>query len=290
MLIACLLLFVTATTPSNGDLKKPDVDRAWTILKAGVSDSHADKRAKAVRALGLAPENQEIREMAERALTDQNTDVRTEAATALGQMHATAAIPKLKDALKDKELSVVLASTNALYTMKDPLAYDVYYAIVTGQRKSGVGLVQSQLDMLHNRKQVEKLAFETGVGFVPFGSVAYEAWKTLTRGDSGAVVAQALERLSTDPDPKSQKAIEDACYDAKWQVRAAAVAALAKRGNPSALDYVVSAMQDDSDIVEYEAAAAVIYLSARTETHPRPGSRRRATPNRGTHANSGASE
>lgn len=274
MFRTCILLLAMLTEPHSSDLKKP-VDRAWTILKAGVADSHADKRAKAVRALGLAPENQEIRLMAEKALTDQNSDVRTEAATALGQMHATAAIPKLRVALNDKELSVVLAATNALYILKDPVAYDVYYAIVTGQRKSGVGLLQSQLDMLHNRKQVEKLAFETGIGFVPFGSMAFEAWKTITHGDSGAVVAQALDRLSTDPDPKSQKAIEDACYDGKWQVRAAAVIALAKRANPSSLDYVVSAMQDDSDVVEYEAAAAVIYLSARAEARARPGSRRK---------------
>jgi HEAT repeat protein len=278
MSMICVFLLAITTASNSSDPHKPDVDRAWTILKAGVSESHADKRAKAVRALGLAPDNQEIRLMAEKALTDSNTDVRAEAATALGQMHATAAIPKLKEALKDRELAVVLASTNALYTMKDPTAYEVYYAIVTGKRKSGAGLLQSQLDMLHNRKQVEKLAFETGIGFVPFGSVAYDAWKTIMRGDSGAVVAQAVERLSTDPDPKSQKAVEDACYDAKWQVRAAAVTALAKRGDPSSLDYVVSAMQDDSDVVEYEAAASVIYLTGRAEVHSHPGSRRQTSP------------
>ncbi len=277
MFIACLLLAIQSAS-SAGNTGKPDLDRAWNLLKGAVTDTHADKRARAVLALGLAPDHAEIREMAEKALADQNAEVRTEAATALGQMHATAAIPKLKDALNDKELSVVLASTNALYVLKDPIAYDVYYAITTGKRKSGVGLLQSQLDMLHNRKQLEKLGFETGIGFVPFGSIAYEAWKTITKGDSSAVVVQAIERLSTDPDPRSEKAIEEACYDVKWQVRAAAVAALAKRGDPSSLDYVVSAMQDDSDTVQYEAAAAVIYLSARASGHRPPAAHHHTTP------------
>jgi HEAT repeat protein len=279
MFIACLLLAIQSASGAPPNSGKPDLDRAWNLLKTAVADPHADKRARAVLAFGLAPGNSELREMAEKALADPNAEVRTEAATALGQMHATAAIPKLKDALNDKELAVVLASTNALYMMKDPTAYGVYYAITTGKRKSGVSLLQSQLDMLHNRKQLEKLGFETGIGFVPFGSVAYEAWKTITRGDSSAVVVQAIERLSTDPDPRSQKAIEEACYDVKWQIRAAAVATLAKRGNPSSLDYVISAMQDDNDTVQYEAAAAVIYLSGRAAAHDRPDTRRH-TPSR----------
>jgi len=254
---------VTAPQASN-------LDRAWDILKQGVADANADKRAKAVHALGLVPDNTEIRQMAEAALTDENADVRTEAATALGNMHAVASRPKLRDALKDTEPKVVLAVTNALYELKDPIAYEIYYAMVTGQQKTKDSLLQTQLDALHSRKQMEKLAFETGIGFVPFGSVAFETWKTITRDDSSAVLAQALGRLYEDPDPKSEKAIEDACYDPKWQVRTAAVNALAKRGDPSTLDYVVSAMQDENSTVEYQAAAAVVVLSTKRKPLMRP--------------------
>ncbi|MBV8069022.1 MAG: HEAT repeat domain-containing protein [Acidobacteriaceae bacterium] len=276
MLIACVLLALNGLFAANS-VENADVDRAWTLLRGGIDDArHSDKRAKAARALGLLTDDAQARSMAEKALTDQSADVRVQAATALGQMHATASIPKLKEALKDKEPTVVLASANALYEMRDPVAYEIYYAMVTGQRKTSSGLVQSQLDMLRNRQQMEKLAFETGIGFVPFGGMALEAWKTITSGNSDVVLAQAIERLGTDPDPKSHKAIEDACYDTKWQVRAAAVVALAKRGDPASLDYVVSAMQDDSDTVEYEAAAATIHLSGKARMGSHRIQRRRA--------------
>lgn len=276
MFIIWLLVAVQAASGANANLKKDDVDRAWSFLKAAIADSHSDRRAHAVGALALIPDNTAAREIAERALSDTSPDVRAEAATTLGELHASIAIPRLKQALNDQDLKVVLSATNALYTLKDPAAFDVYYAIVTGQRKSSTGLIQSQLNMLHNRKQLEKLAFETGIGFVPFGGVAFDAWRTITPNDSSVVLAQALERLAKDPDPKSQQAIEDACYDGKWQVRAAAVAALAKRGNPSALDYAVSAMQDDNDLVADEAAATVIHLSVLASSGQRPGSHHRS--------------
>jgi HEAT repeat protein len=216
--------------------------------------------------------------MAQRALNDTSADVRADATTTLGQLNARAAIPRLKQLLNDPDLKVALSATNALYVMKDPEAYDVYYAIITGQRKSSTGLIQSQLNMLHNRKQLAKLAFETGMGFVPFGGMAYEAWKTITRNDSSAVIVQALERLASDPDPKSQQAIEDACYDGKWQVRAGAVAALAKRGNPSTIDYALAAMKDDNDLVVDEGAATVIHLSTLPQGRPGPVAHHRQPP------------
>lgn len=270
MLIPLFLLLLqgaSAPAPSN-------LDRAWAILDQAVASTDTDKRVKAVHALGLVPGNEKVVKMAEKALSDPNADVRTEAATALGKMNAESARQPLRDALNDNELKVQLAAASALYALKDPAAYDVYYAMLTGQRKSKTGLLQSQVDTLHDRKQMEKLAFETGIGFVPFGSMAYEAWKTISRDDSAAVLVQAVQRLATDADPKSEEAIRQATFDAKWQVRAAAVAALANRGRPSALDSVASSMQDENDAVVYEAAAAVIYLSG----HPRPNLSSRPSP------------
>lgn len=109
--------------------------------------------------------------MAEVALNDADKDVRSEAATSLGRMNARQARPRLRACLNDNEIQVVLACTNALYLFKDPVAYQVYYALLTGNRKSSQGLPQSQLNTLHDRKQLEKLAFETGIGFVPFGGM-----------------------------------------------------------------------------------------------------------------------
>ncbi|MBV8895466.1 MAG: HEAT repeat domain-containing protein, partial [Acidobacteriaceae bacterium] len=111
------------------------VDRAWTILRNGLDDKSSDKRSKAAHALGLLQQNDKAQQMAEKALSDPHADVRTQAATALGEMGASSSQDRLKEALKDTQLRVVIAAANALYTFKNPAAYDIYYALLTGERK-----------------------------------------------------------------------------------------------------------------------------------------------------------
>lgn len=253
-----LLLAASAAPPSDPGLTQ----QAWTILKDGAADKSAPRRARAVHALGLIT-NRQAQRMAEEALNDLDKDVRAEAATSLGRMNARTARPKLRACLNDKDVRVVLACTNSLYLFKDPIAYEVYYALLTGDRKSSQGLMQSQLDTLHDRKQLGKLAFETGVGFVPFGGMGWQAIKTITRDDATPVRALAAERLATDPDPSSAKALVKYSTEKKSRVREAVVEAIAKRGDPALLKTVITLMADEDDGVRYDAAATVICLSRR---------------------------
>ena len=264
-MIPILLLFAILGAPQA---ETPPVDTAWSVLKDGVESTSSDRRAKAVHALGLLQKNQKAQDMAEKALTDESSDVRFEAANALGQMRAFSARVKLEKALNDKEVKVVVAAANALYLLKSPAAYQVYYALLTGERKSSDGLLQSQLNMLRDRKAMEKLAFETGIGFVPFGGMSYEAWKTITQDDTSSVRAAAAEKLASDPDPKSAKALAESCFDKKWQVRAAVVDAIAKRGDPALLSSVIPLLTDGNDTVRYDAAATILRLSANPRRGP----------------------
>lgn len=266
MLVVLFILLALTASPQQDSAS---VDTGWSILKEGVNDKSSDKRAKAVIALGLLPHNVLAETWAEQALKDDNADVRASAAAALGKMEAVSARPKLREALQDKDVKVVLAAADTLSHFKDPAAYEVYYALLTGERKSSSGLLQSQLDILKNRKQLEQLAFQTGMGFVPFGGMGYQAWKTITHDASTPVRAQAAERLASDPDKKSGKALFDATSNDKWQIRAAAVNALNERGDPSLLEAVVSRMYDSNDTVRFYAAAAVINLSAQHNSHHR---------------------
>ncbi len=238
------------------------VDPAWSVLNGGVAQTSADERAKAIHALFLLKGNRKAEKMAEEALKDKSTDVRAEAATALGRMDARSAIPRLKQVLKDEQqIKVVLSGANALYLMHDPAAYDIYYAVLTGERKSKESLIQSQLDILKNRREMEKLVFETGIGFVPYGSMGYEAWKTITHDDSSAVRADAAEKLARDPDPSSGRALVEACTNSKSIIRAAAADALATRGDPALASALLPLLTDNASYVRYEAAAALIHLS-----------------------------
>lgn len=242
-------------------------DASWKLLQNGMADKSADRRAKAAHALGLMQHDAKAQEMAEKALRDINADVRVQAATALGQMDARSAQPRLKEALKDSELKVVVAAANSLYLFKDPAAYEIYYALLTGERK-GPGLVKSQMDTLKDKKQLEKLIFEAGIGFVPFGGIGYQAYRTVTQNDSALVRVVAAEKLASDPDPKTTKALGQACSDKDWKVRLAVVDAIARRGDPSLLPSLTRLIYDSKDEVRFESAATILRLTTKPPVPP----------------------
>lgn len=236
------------------------VERSWTILKEGVRDAKVSKRAAAVRALGLLEKNETARMLAESTLADPDAEVRAAAATALGEIDLDASIPKLKEALKDQDTAVVFSAAGALFMLHDPAAYSVYYAVLSGERKTGEPLLDSQLKMLKDPKALANIGFEQGMGMIPFGGIGYKAFKSFTRDDVSPVRAAAAQKLAHDPDPKSIKALANAASDEKWIVRASAVSAIAQRGDSELLSAVIPRLDDQEDGVRYNAAAAVVSL------------------------------
>ena len=210
----------------------------------------------------MMPDDAKARGLAEKALADEKPEVRSAAAVALGDMKSKTSIAKLKKALDDDDPSVALAAAHALDLMHDDSAYEVYYEVLTGQRKAGKGLIASQTSILKDPKKMAQLGFEEGIGFVPFAGVGWVAIKTITKDDTSPVRAAAAKVLAKDPDPAATKTLADAAGDKSWLVRAAALEALAKRGDPSVLDTVSLCMSDKKEAVKYTAAAAVLRLTA----------------------------
>lgn len=237
------------------------VDKAWTSLTSGASDKSVAKREKAVHALGLIPDDDKARQMAETALSDEKPEVRAAGAEALGEMGAKVSIPKIEAAVRDNEVEVVLAATNALNALGDARAYDVYYAILTGEKKSGESLVDSQMKMMKDPKALAGMGVEAGLGFVPFAGAGLSVYKMARKDDSSPVRAAAAQKLVRDPDPRAAEALSKTAADKKWLVRASVVDAIAKRGDPALLPAVIGALDDENDIVKYDSAAAVIRLS-----------------------------
>jgi HEAT repeat protein len=236
-------------------------DKAWSILKQGAADESYQVRARTFRALALLTGNETAKHMAENALADGRPEVRSAAASALGQMGAKDSIPKLLQAVKDEDVGVVLSATDALFRLGDPAAFQVYYAVLVGEKKSGEGLVESQMKMLRDPKALAQMGFEVGIGFVPFASAGYGVFKAVRKDDSSPVRAAAATKLAGDPDPKSGEALAKTATDSKWIVRAAVVDAIARRGDPSLLSAVVPLLDDENDSVKFSAAAAVVRLS-----------------------------
>ncbi len=251
------------TAPATNTSATPETPRekAWGILREALQDDSADKRAKAVRALGLLPRNAEAGNAAIGALKDDKTNVRLAAAAALGSMHAEQATSELEKVLSDSEPVVVLAAANSLLLLHDDAGYDVYYDVLTGERRANKGLIKGQLDTLKDKKKMAGLGFEEGIGFIPFAGIGYEIFKTVTKDDSSAVRAAAAKKLAHDPSPDSGEALVTATSDKNWTIRAAALEAIAERGDRSLVPKIAAAMDDDRELVRFMAAACIAHLS-----------------------------
>ena len=237
-------------------------DKAWSVLYSGLRENSVDKRTTAVQVLGLLPGDPKAEEAALKALSDEKPEVRAAAAKALGDMKAKNAIPRLMGMYNDKDPGVIMASGKALIVLGDERGYNVYYAILTGERKSGTSLMDEQKKMLNDPKKMAQFGFEQGIGFIPFAGMGYGAFKMLTKDNTSPVLAAAALTLAKDPDPRSGQALADTAANNKsWIVRAAALNALALRGETSLLPSAEAQMGDPKEEVRYSAAAAVIRLT-----------------------------
>jgi HEAT repeat protein len=261
--LVSLLLVCTTCFAANAPTPISPRDQAWKVLREGLADTKVIKRREAVQALSLITGNRTAQQLAVHALSDAHPSVRTAAAATLGQLHATVAIPELKEALSDKEISVVLAATYSLFLMKDKSAYGIYYAILMRDRKSSEGMVQAQLDRLKDPKQMAELGVQEGLGFVPFGGMGFEAYRQLSKRNESPVRVAAARFLAHDPDTVSEDALlQSALADDSEAVRAAALDALAERGNPRCIERLLKNLNEPKSDVRYRTAAVIIHLSS----------------------------
>jgi HEAT repeat protein len=261
---ACLVLLCAGAAVALGqgdDIETPK-HKAWDMLMSAAFSKRTTDRTNGIRALGLLRSDKRARELAENALKDPNPSVRAAAATALGQMHATESIPKLQKSLADKKIPVVMAAAHSLRELNDDKsAYAVYYDLLTGERKSSDGIIAEQINTLKDPKELAKIGFSEGIGYIPFAGIGWDAYRTLHKKDPNPVRAVAATYLAHDPDPASAKALVKATGDKNWIVRAAAVEAIAERGDAKLMPEVQMKFSDRNPKVRYSAAAAVIRLS-----------------------------
>jgi len=166
----------TATEEKRPATKAPATtkvtkEEARQTLYTACTEEKTPDRAAAIRALGLIPNERRARKLAERALVDDKADVRVAGADALGEMKARASIPKLKKTLNDSDPIVVLATAHALELMHSRSAYEVYYEVLAGDRKTHRGLIASQQSALKDPKKIAQLGLGQGMGFVPFDGI-----------------------------------------------------------------------------------------------------------------------
>jgi len=261
MRVFLTVLFITVLVGPVLATDPAQVQKAWDILDAGVKEKAFAKRHDAVHAVGLLAGDSKAVAIAENALDDHTPEVREAAATSLGELHSSSSIPKLELALKDKEITVVLAAAHSLWLLQDKQAFDVYYEILLGERKAGPGLIAGQEEIFRDRKKLAAFAFEQGIEFNPFAGIGWGIVKAVRKDDVSPVRAAAAKVLIDDPDPRSGQALAKSCSNKSWIVRVAALDALARRGDPAFIKDIEPHMADEKDRVRYTAAAAIVRLS-----------------------------
>jgi HEAT repeat protein len=237
-------------------------ENAWQILQAGLNEHSTSNRAAAVRVLGLLQGDPRAIELAEKALSDKKPAVRAAAATALGQLGSRPSIPLLKEALADKNNRVFFAAADSLLTLGDPAGYDLYYEVLTGERKSGEGLIPEKKKLISDPRALTLMGFGVGIGFAPYAGYGWMMWQELTHDYMSPVRVNALKKLANDPDPRIGEGLVRAASDKHTTVRVAALSATASHGGSSLISAIEPHMKDKKAAVRYTAAAAFLRLSA----------------------------
>jgi len=261
--------FITLLVTCTAGTAQSRVSEAWTVLQDGVQSKSTSQTLAAVRALGLIREDPHAIALAEKALRNSNASVRAAAATALGQMHASEADSELKKALNDKQLPVVMAAAHALRLLNDPACYQVYYAVLTGERKDNSGMIAQEMQVIHDPKQIAEMGFSEGIGYAPFAGIGWEAVQTIMKDRKTGTAAKAalISALTTDPDTRIDAVLVKEAQSPKWVLQVAALEALSKRGNPARLPDIERALGDSKIEVKDTAAAAIIHLSDVVQAH-----------------------
>jgi HEAT repeat protein len=237
-------------------------EKPWEILRAGLSEHSTSKRAAATKALGLLQGDPHAIECAEKALGDKKTAVREAAAIALGQMGSRSSAPLLKAAMADRENRVSYAAADSLISFGDPTGYDVYYEILTGERKSGQNLIAEKKKLLTDSRAMVLLGIGVGIGFAPYAGYGWMVWQELSKDYKSPVRINALTKLANDPNSRIGEGLVRAASDKHSAVRVAALTAIARHGDPRLICRIMPYMADKKPTVRYTAAAAVLRLTA----------------------------
>jgi HEAT repeat protein len=273
----CFILLITSRSFAT---EQPVTNHAWSILEAGFHDKKTEDQIQSISALGLMPGDAKAVKTAEDLLQDANADVSRAAVTALGEMNSTTSLPKIKALISHSDPKMIVTIAAVLTKFKDPEGYEIYYELLTGQRKGG----GSVIDGIKDKREMEKMGVKTAVGFLPGGGAATGAYDYLKHNGSSRsnLDVTAVSELADDRDPVAEKAIVQASIGGKQVVQIAALRALAKRGDPSVIKDIEPAMDSDKAVVRYTAAATILHLSdLQLKQAVRPSqSLRRTTPHR----------
>lgn len=255
-----------AKTPRNISAKENVSATAWKMLEAGIASDKTRSRSDAVSALSVLNSHPKAISLLTGRMQDKDVSIRVLAATSLGEMKARPAISALKKSLDDPSVEVSFAAAQALWKMSDRSGRDIFYAVLSGERKTTPGLIQTKVRTAKQEMRDPKALALIGVNeasgaFLGPFSMGVSMLEEYAKNTSAPVQAVCAKLLAMDDSRETTEELEDVLWDKNWAVRAAAARALAKLNDRKAVKHLIEIMESDpQESARLVAAAAIIRL------------------------------
>lgn len=271
LIIAILMAGILYAQPASS----PTVDRARSILLAGLGDKDPLVRVQALQALGMVGNNEEMIKGLVDHLDDKDVKVRIAAISSLVDLKENSAIAALQNRLNNDDVpEVAFAAAKALFILKDPQGKIALEAMFAKERKTGSNIIRGKVrDFMRTMKTPRSamlFALRSGVGYFPvpgLGTGVGAAIDLLTDGDLSAR-ANVLLLMATDKSEESKGMVTAALTDNDWSVRAVGIQTIAMLNWVDFQPQVESLLDDKKEKVRFRAAAACLRLTTLANSIP----------------------
>ena len=256
-----------ASSPTAPSKPPAQVEQAWAMLGTLSQSSNLQRRRYAASGYALlASGNSRALGLVTKMLSsDKDPELRSFAASSLGQERVRASIPALRRSLNDPATAVAFAAAKSLWDMKDRSGAVVFREVLMGERKDSTGMITGYMNdarrRMHDPKGLAVLGINEAVGAFlgPAGmALSFAEQNFKDKGAPGRALAAGI--LAGDPSSESKKELESALQDSSPVVRAAACRSLAVIGDTSSIPLIESLFDDKNDAARAMASAAYLQL------------------------------
>ena len=246
--------------------------QSWQMLDTAAISENVRIRTDVIAALSSMEGDEKAIRQIVNGLDDRHSQVRRISASSLGTMHATEAIPHLRQAMNDKNAGVSFAAAEALWRMGNEDGAPIFYAVLLGSHQVEPNFFSSEATDIWNELHDPSALANIGIGEASGALLGpYSEGITVARElakDRGAK-ARALSAtlLGEQPNPASEKILTDMLDDKNIAVQVSVAKALGGFDDPVLIPRIAPLLTEKgkplfkrADAVRFMAAAAIVRL------------------------------
>jgi hypothetical protein len=248
---------------------------SWKVLTTATQDHSSVRRKKAILALAtMPPWHSVIKLLTDKLHEDQDSRIRTAAASALGTIKARRALPDLRQALDDKEVTVRFAAAQSLWKMGDHSGREILLNVLEGETSPAGGMDEmirqeftDATQKIHDPQALAWMGVEeaSGAFLGPF-SIGVTMAERLAKDSGASARVLSATMLASDHDPVTVRDLDESLADKNWVVRAAAAKALGDHACAVLIPDLALFLDDKRDELRLTAATSILRIANDVKT------------------------